>query len=80
MNESVLIIDGNNQSLVFFGARHVFDPKDPQFNELRTYWENFIKNTDKQHSVVKIDDSFSVNLLTEPVKQFVSIVLIICLN
>jgi hypothetical protein len=34
-----------NNSLFYFGERHSFDPKDPQWNQVKDLWQKFAADT-----------------------------------
>lgn len=54
----------NGHILYFFGARHANDPTDPQFDVLKSLWDEFISRTDTQRIV------FVESVVREAPKQF----------
>ncbi len=48
-------IQKNNQYLYYFGSNHTFDPNHPQFKELNTFFDNFIKDTNKNNRLVAVE-------------------------
>ncbi len=49
------LIQGDNQVLSYFGARHSFDPQDPQFNQIETLWNDMTAHypNDKMVAVIE---------------------------
>lgn len=48
-------ISSGNQVLYYFGANHSRNPLDEQYQELRKFWDDFIKKTNKQESFVFVE-------------------------
>jgi len=45
-------LNNKGQSLYYFGAKHVMDPKHPQFDYLHEQWLNFLDNKTKEEIIV----------------------------
>ncbi len=43
------------QFLYFFGERHSFDPKHPQWTKENKFWFDFVKKTEKQKRVAFVE-------------------------
>lgn len=48
-------VSGNNQELVFFGAKHSFDANNPQFKFLKKEWEIFLRQTGGKNCIVLVE-------------------------
>lgn len=48
-------IQKDGQHLFYFGAKHSFDPRDPQYKKITAYWNAFIRATRKNHCTVLIE-------------------------
>jgi hypothetical protein len=48
-------VSRDNQYLYYIGVHHSADPKNPMFDEIREFWQNFLAHTDKKNSIVFIE-------------------------
>ena len=51
----VFKISKNGQALYFLGSQHLLDPEDQQFEAIRKYWQEFLKETNKKDCVVLVE-------------------------
>lgn len=45
-------IERDGQRLFFLGAKHIHDPEDKQNKVIKSYWQNFLKITNKENCIV----------------------------
>ncbi|OGZ73485.1 MAG: hypothetical protein A3A98_01405 [Candidatus Staskawiczbacteria bacterium RIFCSPLOWO2_01_FULL_40_39] len=45
----------NGQYIFYFGAKHTFDPKDPQYKKINKYWEDFLRVINKNGCLALIE-------------------------
>ncbi len=48
----VLKLQSGNNYLYYFGEKHVFDPKHPQWDNLKYFWNKFLDKTKNQKRIV----------------------------
>ena len=48
-------IEKNGQHFFYFGAKHLFNPKNKQFRLLKKYWEKFLDKTKGVNSIVFVE-------------------------
>ncbi|TRZ52530.1 hypothetical protein D4R99_02585 [bacterium] len=66
-------LDKDGQSLFYFGAKHVMDPKHPEIEFLHEQWLNFLKDKPKEKTVVIYEGNVNEKGLTtleEAVKNY----------
>ncbi len=44
-------ITASNKLLFFVGPHHTYDPRDPQINKIKQYWDDFLKATEKKSCI-----------------------------
>jgi hypothetical protein len=49
------IIKKNGQCLYYFGSRHSYDPLNPQFEDIRNFFNDFLKQSAKESSIVLVE-------------------------
>ena len=66
----IFTIRNPKKYLLFFGARHVYDPKDLQFNQLREALVKFLKETKENNCLVLVEGNrFLANSEEEGIKH-----------
>jgi len=48
-------INKNSQHLFYFGSNHTFDPNHPQFKQIKEFFDEFIKLTNKDNRVAAVE-------------------------
>src|SRR3989338_2424437 len=48
-------IQKNGQHIFYFGAKHTFNPRDPQYKKITAYWDTFLKVTHKNNCIALIE-------------------------
>ncbi len=48
-------IERDDQYLFYFGERHSFDPQDPEWEELKKFWEEFLSSTNSGKRIVFVE-------------------------
>lgn len=49
------VLNKNNQYIYYFGSRHSFDPDDSQFQEIKTFFNDFLEKTTQENSVILVE-------------------------
>lgn len=49
------IIEKGGKFLYYFGSRHSFDPADPQFEEIRVFFNEFTNRANRENSIVLVE-------------------------
>lgn len=49
------IIKNGQQNLYYFGSKHSFNPEDPQFEDIRNFFNDFVGSTPKENSIVLVE-------------------------
>lgn len=47
-----VVLQSGSNFLYYFGERHSYDPADPQWIQLKTFWEDFLQKTNGQKRIV----------------------------
>jgi hypothetical protein len=50
-----ITIRSEDSYLYYFGERHSYDPKNPQWEELKKFWDDFLKQTEGQSRIAFIE-------------------------
>lgn len=61
-------ITNGKQALFYIGANHSHDPKNYQYDKIRDYWNEFLKETDRKNSIVLVEGG--KRRIPEPEKDF----------
>jgi hypothetical protein len=48
-------LEKNGQHLFYFGAKHSFDPHDPQFHAIEDFWNEFVEKTKGMDQLVLVE-------------------------
>ncbi len=49
------IIKKGEQCLYYFGSKHSFDPENPQFEDIRNFFKDFVNHTTKENSIILVE-------------------------
>ncbi len=48
-------ISGKENDLFYFGEKHIFNPEDPQWDQLREFWKEFLSKTEGKKRIAVIE-------------------------
>jgi hypothetical protein len=60
-------ISGKQNDLFYFGEKHIFNPADSQWEDLRSFWKEFLSKTEGKKRIVFIEGGVRTLRLTEEV-------------